>query len=295
MCDRAGEHDAREGLAVGLGLADGLDQLGEFLTVVLRSSVEGLVITIHREYDIRFYQLKIFGHRGKSSRAGMLVGAVSGEAHVTEAQLQPLGLSLKKGLQPTIMLHAVGEAISDDGNHVAFGELEGRGVFMTRRNIDRLGHFLGLTLASVIGNRHFFTKVKIHRDFRRREIVLLKDSLTIGVEKGNREIGEPPIETITPVPNRNFVDGLGFTEIKLPPRVRLAFAGVSLPPFGVGRVLIPIDGPLGNTSGSDARLGGFPGFGNILTFADHFDLGQSKRFTVSGQFDANISRVWGCC
>ena len=80
---------------------------------------------------------------------------------------------------------------------------------MARGNIDRPGHFLGPALAPAIGHRHLFTKVKIHRDFRRREIVLLKDSLTIGVEKGNREIGEPPIETITPVPDRNFVDGLG--------------------------------------------------------------------------------------
>ena len=300
MRDGAEEHDAWEGLPVRLRAAHILHEIDELLFEVVRLALEGLVVAEEGEHDIRLHMAQVIRHVHVPAAAREGVRAVAAGAHVAEAHVLLWQRTLQDGLHPTIVLHAVRQAIAKDRHGVAFAEGKRQRVFVVGWHIDerRLlrGRRGGTTATALRGwFTGFAVKVEvselaaafdIHRErIARRDVFDLKHCFARIIEQTQREAAQTLREALT-APQADRVNRLRRAQIDFPPRIRLVFDRVSHA-LAVIAVLVAIHGPTRVTTVSRGRLRGLAALRDVFATAHDFDFGDLDALALTRNLDAD--------
>lgn len=168
--------------------------------------------------------------------------------------------SLEKSLGPACVLHAIGEAVSDDGNDVLLLKSKRRGVLVVGGDGDDL-HLLAIGTA--VGNFSSGSKIDIEDGIGSAVPGGFEDLFSLVIEKDKREAIEALGKTFPAIPDRDRIDGLSFLKVEFPPG--LVFdPGMSLPATSVDRVFVPINCAGGIATVSRRRLLGFSSTGDVF-------------------------------
>ena len=237
--DGAEQHDAREVLAVGLGAAHLLHEVEKLLLVIpgLLDTGEGFVVAEEAKHHIGLHQLQVGGHGDLAGAAREGIRAVAADAHGAEAHLLLRQLALQKRLHPAIVLHAVRQAVAEDGHDIAL--LEGKrqrvaipGGHLGHRRLRRAGgcglfagaggrtgdRLAGFAVVAQVGGPALMLDIHFHH-FWRRNINCSEDLLAVRIEELEREAIQAALITLA-VPDADLFDVLGLAEIDFPPGIR---------------------------------------------------------------------------
>ncbi len=292
MCDWAEEDDSGE-FPGGLGGADILDEVLEFLAVGTGAFVVAFVVSEEGEHDVGFHMLEVGVDGHEAPAAGEAVHSVPGDGQVAKAELFVLLEALEGGFEPTVVLEAFPEGVTKDGYGVA--GLEGKvprvaivaGDFLLckapkaagrrGRPCGRLGdaglHCLAFGI-QVGGGGVRFLDVELYSEKRCGVALFFINGFADEVENSEGKVVEAFLEGI-PVPYLDGLDVVVLTEVEFPPS-RFVFASMGEAALGPLPVLIPVDPPLGIPAVASAGLFGIPLPGDILATSDDFDFRQRE-------------------
>src|SRR5206468_2941451 len=126
MSNRREDDEARSGPAVVFLSESVLDEVVEVLLELIQTfgTGEGFIVAEEGEDDVGLAAREPLIGAAEVGGAESQGQLVAGKAEITEDEAVPGESAVQVGLKPAVVLHAIGERVTDDANMIALPQLE---------------------------------------------------------------------------------------------------------------------------------------------------------------------------